>query len=232
MKKIVIAITVSFILVAGVVYANEEREIVSPESELYETVRIIEETAIELTKDTGEKTLLEDQYAEQRLLEAEEMFAVGNEDAGEKSLEDYSEHIEKIETNIAEAKDSGKDVSEVESIVYENMEKRSENLLALLEREDLPDQAKAGITKALANKEKAKQRAEEARNRAGAGRDNNNGAKGNGNGNGNAQGKAEQAKQKGQERAEQARQQGRDRAEQGKGNGNGNGNKPENPGRP
>ncbi|MCL7748001.1 DUF5667 domain-containing protein [Halalkalibacter alkaliphilus] len=220
MKKIVIATTVSFLLVAGVVYANEEKEIVSPESELYETVRIIEETTIELTKDTGEKTLLEDQYAEQRLLEAEEMFAVGNEEAGEKSLEDYSEHIEKIERNITKAKDSGKDLSEVESIVYENMEKRSENLVALLEQEDLPDQAKAGITKALANKEKAKQRAEEARNRAGAGRDNNNG--------GNAQGKAEQAKQKGQERAEQARQQGRDRAEQGKGNGN----KPENAGRP
>ncbi|WP_332628511.1 DUF5667 domain-containing protein [Halalkalibacter flavus] len=217
MKKIVIAITVSFILVAGVVYANEEREIVSPESELYETVRIIEETAIELTKDTSEKTLLEDQYAEQRLLEAEEMFAVGNEDAGEKSLEDYSEHIEKIEKNIAVAKGNGKDVSEVESIVYENMEKRSENLLALLDRDDLPEQAKAGITKALDNKEKAKQRAEEARNRASAGRDNSNGAKGNG----NAQGKAEQAKQKGQERAEQ-----------GKGNGNGNGNKPENAGRP
>ncbi|KHF38704.1 DUF5667 domain-containing protein [Halalkalibacter okhensis] len=214
MKKLVIATTVCLLLVAGVVHANQEKDIVSPESELYETVRVIEETTIELTKDPGEKTLLEDEYAKNRLLEAEEMLAVGNEEAAESSIDDYNEHMDAIEKNLAEAKERGKDISEVEVIINENMEKRSENLRSLLDRDDIPEQAKAGITKAIENQAKAKQRAEEARSQARA------------KGNGASQEKGKQEKQKGQERAEQARQQGQERAEQGQAN------KPENPGRP
>ena len=163
-----------FLFFGADVYAEEQQEIVSPESELYETTRLMEDTEYEYTEDNGEKALLQDEYADKRLLEAEELLENDNEEAAEAILDDYNQHVEEVEQNLDEARKNGGEISDIEALVAERFAKRSERLTALLEREDLPQQAKEGISRALTNQEKARQRfadallkAREAREQAG-----------------------------------------------------------------
>ncbi|WP_156290368.1 DUF5667 domain-containing protein [Oceanobacillus salinisoli] len=161
------------LLFAGNVYADEDEAVVDPNSELYDTSRIIEEAEYDLTEENSEKVLLQDEYADDRLNEAELSLDEGNEEKAEELLEDYEEHVKQVEEDMEAAKEAGEDISAVEETVVENSQKRSENLRALLEREDLPEEAKAGITKALENQQKAEQnflaaqkKAEEAQEKA------------------------------------------------------------------
>lgn len=147
-----------FLFFGAAVYAEEQQEIVSPESELYETTRLMEDTEYEYTEDNGEKALLQDEYADKRILEAEDLLKNDNEEAAEAILEDYNEHVEEVEKNLDEARKSGHDIADIEALVAEKFAKRSERLTALLEREDLPQQAKEGISRALTNQERAAQR--------------------------------------------------------------------------
>ncbi|OIJ22395.1 hypothetical protein BKP45_07095 [Anaerobacillus alkalidiazotrophicus] len=172
MKKIITSITVGLLLIGGNSYSAEEQEIIKPDSELYDTSRLIEEAEYELTEDNGEKALLQDEYADKRLSEAEMAFDEGDEQKAEELMEDYNEHMQEIEENIEAAKEAGDDISKVEEIVAENSQKRFENLQALLEREDLPEAAKLGIKKALENKKMAQQRFSEALKKAEAARGN------------------------------------------------------------
>jgi hypothetical protein len=193
MKKKVLCIVLGLtLLFAGQAFAEEDVEVVNPDSELYDTTREMEDAEYDLTEDTGEKILLQDQYAGERLDETEIALENGDQETSEELLEDYNEHVQERDKNIEEAKAAGEDITEVETVVAENSKKRSENLSALLEREDLPEGAKAGITKALENQEKAMQKLE------------------------SAQEKAEAARQKGEEKA----QEGKEKAQEGKEKGN------------
>jgi uncharacterized protein YoxC len=93
----------------------------------------MEEAEYELTEENGEKALLQDEYADERLKEAEIVLEEGDEQKAEELMEDYNEHVQEIEQNIDAAKEAGEDISKVEEIVAENIKKRSENLSALLE---------------------------------------------------------------------------------------------------
>jgi hypothetical protein len=171
MKKKVLCIVLGLtLLFAGQTFAEEDVEVVNPDSELYDTTREMEDAEYDLTEDTGEKILLQDQYAGERLDETEIALENGDQETSEELLEDYNEHVQERDKNIEEAKAAGEDITEVETVVAENSKKRSENLSALLEREDLPEGAKAGITKALENQEKAMPKLESAKEKAEAAR--------------------------------------------------------------
>lgn len=170
-KKTVLSSTLAAALViGGVVHAEEnstseieivehyETPIITPEFELYETIRIIEEIEYELTEDVTEKILLQDEYADKRLAELEEMVEVGLDDKVEELLEDYEKHMEEVEKNLEEAREEGTDLTDLEDVISDKKAKRFENLLLLLEREDLPEQAKTGVSKAIANKQRAMER--------------------------------------------------------------------------
>lgn len=200
-EKILLGTLLTVFLFFGVaVYAEEQQEIVSPESELYETTRLMEDTEYEYTEDNGEKALLQDEYADKRLLEAEELLENDNEEAAEAILEDYNEHVEEVEQNLDEARKNGGEISDIEALVAEKFAKRSEKLTALLEREDLPQQAKEGISRALTNQEKAAQRFADALQKAREARE-------------QAQERANEAREQAGERAEAAREQAEERAE-------------------
>lgn len=172
MKKIVsTAILVGGLTVAGATFAEQEVESevevgieneatveVTPESDLYDTIRLIEEGEFDLTEDSKEKALLQDEFAEKRENELETAIETGNEEVIEKILEDQEQHLQAIENILEEAEAIGEDLAELEGVITEIVAKRSRNLLALLEREHLPEQAKAGIRKALANQERAMER--------------------------------------------------------------------------
>lgn len=198
MKKIITSITVGLLFIGGNSYAAEEQEIINPDSELYDTSRLIEEAEYELTEDNGEKALLQDEYADKRLSEAEMAFDEGDEQKAGELMEDYNEHMQEIEENIEAAKEAGDDISKVEEIVAENSQKRFENLQALLEREDLPEAAKLGIKRALENKKMAQQRFSEALKKAEA-----------------ARGNVEEKQEEGMNRAEEARANAEEKRETG-----------------
>ncbi|SDM18569.1 DUF5667 domain-containing protein [Sediminibacillus halophilus] len=167
MKKTIVSSTLGLLLLfAGNVYAAEDETAVDPNSELYDTSRVIEEAEYELTEENSEKALLQDEYADDRLNEAEVSLDKGDEANAEELLEDYEEHVKQAEEDMEAAKENGEDISTVEETLVENSQKRSENLRALLEREDLPEEAKAGIAKALENQQKAEQNYLAARKKA------------------------------------------------------------------
>jgi len=149
-KKILSSALVMGLLASGQAFANETDEItvVNPDSELYETTRLMEELELELTEDNADKLLLQDQFAEERLNESEVALENGDTDLAEEILEDYEEVVEEIETNLEEAENE--DISEdVVEEVKENLHNRTVVLSALLKRENFPEQAKAAIAKAL-----------------------------------------------------------------------------------
>lgn len=205
-KVIGITIGLGIVIAGGQASANENtEEVVNPSSEFYETTRLMEKAEYELTRDNGEKALLQDEYADERLKEYEVALEEGNDETAQKLMEDYKEHIQEIEYNIKNAKKAGEDISKVEKIVAENSQKRTEQLTALLKREDLPEEAKAGITEALENQEKAMknfaeaiQQAKEAQQRADE-----------------AQKQGQQKAVEGQKRAEEAQKAAQEKAKQG-----------------
>jgi hypothetical protein len=207
MKTIIAGATLGLLLFGGNVYAAEDQEIVDPNSDLYDTSRSIEEAEYELTEDSGEKALLQDEYAGERLEETEVVLEEGDEEKADELMADYNESLQEIDQNIDAAKEAGEDVSDVEAIVTENSQKRSENLTALLDREDIPEEAKAGISKALENQQKAEQKfleaqkkAEEARAKAEEKKE-------------EAMKKAEEAKEKAEEKREEANERAEEKRE-------------------
>lgn len=166
MKKMIASMTVGLLLMGGNVFAAEGQEILDPNSDLYDTSRLMEEVEYELTEENGEKALLQDEYADARLNEAEVVLDEGDEQKAEELMEEYNEHLQEIEQNIEAAIEAGEDILQVEEIVAENSQKRSEKLSTLLERENLPEQAKVGIFKALENQKMAELKFMEALNKA------------------------------------------------------------------
>lgn len=195
MKKIITCALVGCLLMGGVVYANEYNN-VNTESELYETARLIEETEYELTEAYDGRALIQDEFADKRLEELEEAINNGNEEIIERLIEDINEHIEEIEKNVEEAIENGSD-TEVETIIAERSMQLGENLRLLLEREELPQQAKEGIAKALENQERAMQRRQDAQERREQARE-----------------RAREAIETARERAGEARETARERSEE------------------
>jgi hypothetical protein len=165
MKKWISFLCILSLAGAGAVYAEESPQpVVSPDSELYETVRIMEEQEVELTEDSAEKIIIKVDQGEKRLAEAERMLEEGDEDAASQLVEEYTEHVGEVEEELEESDEiKEEDLATIQALIVEKWEKRSKNLMAMLEREDLPETAKAGMMKALANKQRALQHFAEAK---------------------------------------------------------------------
>jgi len=177
MKKLVTSIVVGSLLFGGVAYANEGYEVVSADTEIHETVESTEEAEVVLTEELDEEAVLEDEDVlteelDQEVVLEDDIAKILEEieDALENStgetkekliedlnklIEDLNKNLEEIDENLDEEKESD-DIIVIDSQDKEKSSRRGENLLRLLEREDLPATAKAGITKALANQERAK----------------------------------------------------------------------------
>lgn len=165
-KILVAALLTVFLFFGAAVYAQDDQDIVSPESELYETVLLMEDTEYGYTGDNRGRALLQDRYAEKRLKEVNLMLEGRNEKAVAAIVKAYERHMLAVEKNLDEAKEEGQDIVDIEALLTEKFEKRSEKMAALLERDDLPEQAKAGIAGAIANQERAMQNFANARLKA------------------------------------------------------------------
>ncbi|WNF36629.1 DUF5667 domain-containing protein [Bacillaceae bacterium IKA-2] len=137
---------------------HENSEIVTPLSNLYEAIRQMQDATIYLTKGPAEKALLQIELAEKRVAEAKVMIGNGIQEVADQLLIDSEKSADEAELVLEEAEEMGEDVSDVKEIITEMNAKRSQNLLALLDRENLPEQAKDGIRKALANQARAVER--------------------------------------------------------------------------
>lgn len=163
MKKFLISFITITLLLSGTVFADggekDKDEIVSPDSELYDTTRLIEDNEYELTEDSAEKALIKNDNADKRLEEADKMLEEGDEEKAAKLIEDYNEIITTIQTNLEEAMNNQEDgVSDIEAKIIERSQVRGERLNRMLSREDLPAEAKAGMVKAYQNHMRAMER--------------------------------------------------------------------------
>lgn len=197
MKKIITGAVLGSLLIGGAAYSANEasEEVLTPDSELFSASVLMEDAEYDLTEELDDKVLLQNDFADKRLIALEKVKAAGNEHAYEILLDRFNKHVQEMESQLEEAKEDRYDVSEIEAIVAEKSARRGENLALLLEREDLPDVAKEGIAKALENQAKAMERFAAAQLKAQE-------ARGNGEGNG----------QKGRELAEERAARGLERA--------------------
>ncbi|PKR78086.1 hypothetical protein CEY16_09215, partial [Halalkalibacillus sediminis] len=146
----------------GHVFADETEEVVRPDSELYDTTRIMEEVEYDLTEDTSDKAILQDQYATKRLKESQVAMESGDLETSEQLLEESNLSAEQADADLTEAKSSGDDnAEEVEKSLSASLEERTKELTKLLEREDLPEEARQGISNAIKQVEHVVQRAKQ-----------------------------------------------------------------------
>ncbi|MFZ3577001.1 DUF5667 domain-containing protein [Virgibacillus sp. DJP39] len=144
------------LVVGGQVYADEGDQVISPDSDFYDTTRLMEEAEYELTNDYSDRAMLQDQYAEERLGEVRLAIENGDQETAEELVKDFEGHVEEAELNLDEAVSEGEDLSGVDEELQEEIKNSIQQLTALLERANFPEQARKGILRALANQEKPK----------------------------------------------------------------------------
>lgn len=163
--------------------ANEERETETSEEEkdlnptykdkqLMEFIHLFQEAVMELTEDEREKLTLLVEFASTASNRLEELIKEDRIEEAAFMLERYQTYLEEFYAILSEKNDQAKELDkddelleDLEEIVKEKQSMRGDNLRALLEREDLPSSAKAGIKKALANQEKAMENRQKAKER-------------------------------------------------------------------
>lgn len=163
------------------VEVNEE-DITEANHELVDFVDAIHSAIIDLTPSEKEKLRYLIEFVASKNAQLEFLLQQGQFDKATILLERYNEDVARInewienetlshETDDITDKDNGIEGDEllidtdIEEEVAERTSMRGVNLVALLERDDLPEQAKAGIRKALANQERAMENRQRAKER-------------------------------------------------------------------
>ncbi|WP_121615884.1 DUF5667 domain-containing protein [Virgibacillus halodenitrificans] len=157
MIKRITGLTIGFSLIlGGQAFAEESLKVVDPQSDLYDTTRYLEEATYDITTDFSDKVLLQEQYAEKRLREAELAIEQGDPAAAKKLIQEADIHGELMEENLAEVNktDDIEEIDALEKEVLSYIAKRTEILKSLLVRDDIPEDAKKGIQRAINNQEK------------------------------------------------------------------------------
>ncbi len=151
-KMITTAILVGGLTMGGATFADSIEE-----TGIDAIIPEMIEAEAQLTNDLVERAIIQDSYTENRLEKIDIVIGTGTGDdqVFQQLVEDIDQNITAIENIVDEAVKIGDDIAELEEVISEIIMKRSQNLLALLERDQLPEQAKAGIRKALANQERA-----------------------------------------------------------------------------
>ncbi|RXJ01774.1 hypothetical protein DS745_09870 [Anaerobacillus alkaliphilus] len=161
MKKIIsTAILVGGLTMGGATFADS---VDNKKTGVDELLFHIFEGNAQLTKNVVQRVIVQDRFTENRLDKIETVIETGEENAVGELVEDIDQNLAAIENIVDEAAKIGEDITELEEVIAQIIVKRSQNLLALLERDNLPEQAKAGIRKALANQERAMARVAKAK---------------------------------------------------------------------
>lgn len=157
--------------------AEDGDEVTTPDQPTYDTVRAYEDAQVDVTEDVRNQAALESGFAERRVTEIQGAAKKGKPEFVTDLVSDYEELMQSAQGKIEAARAGGKDVTDVENLVAERFGNAGKKLEELLER-DLPEQAKAGIRKALNNQQrafenfqKAMEKARGAGENAGNGRD-------------------------------------------------------------
>ncbi|WP_227935127.1 hypothetical protein [Alkalihalobacillus deserti] len=180
MKKVVALLVVGSLFIAQTAYASEvtiavektihtnelnmtEAEGVSVDPELIGFVDVFQEVAVELSETEKDKLKLLVNFIAQTNKRLETLLTEEKFDDASIMLENYNADIDKVQellarSSIAEVEEELEVVEEIEEIFVEKTSMRSVNLQELLNREDLPAPALAGIEKALKNQKRAEEK--------------------------------------------------------------------------
>lgn len=163
-KELVTLVLGTSMFVGGHAFAEETETVISPDSELYDTTRMMEEIEYELTEDASDRAILQDQYATERLEESEVAIENGDVETAEELLEEANESAEQADEDLTEASTSeeedAEEVEEIEKEFSNSIEKHALVLEKLLAHKQLSDKAKFGISNAIKQLERIMERAE------------------------------------------------------------------------
>ncbi|WP_214829143.1 DUF5667 domain-containing protein [Exiguobacterium algae] len=163
-KELVTLVLGTSMFVGGHAFAEEAETVISPDSELYDTTRMMEEIEYELTEDASDRAILQDQYATERLEESEVAIENGDVETAEELLEEANESAEQADEDLTEASTSeeedAEEVEEIEKEFSNSIEKHALVLEKLLAHKQLSDKTKFGISNAIKQLERIMERAE------------------------------------------------------------------------
>lgn len=165
LKKIMIITAAVLLLFGGSVWAvdgNGPETLLTPKNPFYDAGQAIENAQYELATDLEEKIMVQDEYSKRRLAAMEN---AGDPEDFNELLATYAEHEQELGELLEELE--GPDAEEIVGLVEESSVKKSERLDEMMvDENDLPEVARAGVDKALKNQEMAMEKLEGALKRA------------------------------------------------------------------
>lgn len=163
LKKTFVVLLALTLLLSTAAFASEQEVNIFPGKGLLQAMRSIQEAQGRLVESAGEKAAIFTQTAEQRLAFLE--------NPGENHrycaalAGDLANYERRLGQTLEEAK-GGPDADRVVALVEADTVRRGERLRAMLEAEDIPDEAKEGIQQALKNQARAMEHCREALRKA------------------------------------------------------------------
>ncbi|WP_332698275.1 hypothetical protein [Halalkalibacter lacteus] len=160
------------VVFTGEIIGSQEEEETSVDLELINFVGLFQEVAVELTADEKDKLRLLVEFVSQSNEKIEVLLQKDRFEEAAHMLEKYNLDIEEVQVLLSgdevvseekAVREVDHEIEELEGEFTEKTSMRGVNLQLLLEREDLPDSAKAGIEKALANQAKALEKSQAAK---------------------------------------------------------------------
>ncbi|OLO27611.1 hypothetical protein BTR23_19470 [Alkalihalophilus pseudofirmus] len=159
-------------------FIEEDNSIGEADFELLGFVDVFQSTLVNLTDSEKERLTLLIEFVANTNIQLDQLLQQGQFEQAAILFEKYNQDLEYINQLIENEQqvtgeiiqEEGLDIeeellSDIAEEVTEKTSMRGVNLLALLEREDLPDQAKAGVAKALENQKKADANRQRAKDR-------------------------------------------------------------------
>jgi hypothetical protein len=163
-NKIITVFIVLLLALGGAALAAQETEPISPDDPLYEAVRELEEAQFDISEDTIEKVALRNEFAARRLASLGKIVEEGKPEFVGQLLEEYSNQNRQLTETLDDV--DGPDAEKMMQLVTEANKQRNEHLAQMSEDERLPEEARAGMQRALENQELAMQKLQEALEKA------------------------------------------------------------------
>jgi len=165
MNKTLVALLALCLIMAGAALAVEEEGVITPEDILYDAATLIEDVQYDLTEDSQEKALMQNEFARRRFQAVRELAGKNSKQIGEvlTALAGHERELGRLIDDVTN--------EDVILLVTQASERRGQDLLLMSQDENLPEEARQGMLKALANQEMAMEKFREAMEKAGLNRD-------------------------------------------------------------
>jgi hypothetical protein len=137
------------IVLVGQAFAEGNKEVVHPDSNLYTTSRLMEQSEYKFTTDFVEKAMLQQQYTYERITESEIAMGNGEFETAIKLIEEASEGVGEVQSNLSKAVENGQTLSTAYEAIVLELNNTNEKLANLYYTLELPSEVNEAMLDTL-----------------------------------------------------------------------------------